>query len=53
MLRGEGNDTRLVATGKGQRTLINVSGSGNVQEVQGTRTAITDTYVYRGQIIPV
>lgn len=45
ILRGEGNNTKLVATGKGQRTLIDVSGTGNIKEVTGTRVKITDDYV--------
>ncbi|MEP6675771.1 MAG: hypothetical protein ABJA78_11470 [Ferruginibacter sp.] len=45
VLRGEGNDTKLVAAGTTQRSLINVSGKGNIKEIAGTRTAITDEYV--------
>jgi hypothetical protein len=53
ILRGEGNDengTKLIATGKDRRTLIQVSGDGNPQEVKGTRTQITDEYVPVGQV---
>jgi hypothetical protein len=48
VLRGEGNDengTRVIATGKGQRTLIAVSGKGNIKEVAGSRVKITEEYV--------
>ena len=48
VLRGEGNDTKLVASGAGQRTLISVSGTGKIEETAGTRTAITDDYVPTG-----
>jgi len=48
VLRGEGNDTKLVAAGTGQRTLISVSGTGNIRETAGTRSAITDDYVPTG-----
>ncbi|MBC7653357.1 MAG: hypothetical protein H7098_02650 [Oligoflexus sp.] len=52
VLRGEGNDengTKLVATGKSRRTLIQVSGDGNPREIKGTRTKVTDEYVPVGQ----
>lgn len=45
VLRGEGEATRLIASGKGQRTLINVQGSGRPTEITGTRVEITDNYV--------
>lgn len=45
ILRGEGKDTKLVATGTLQRTLINVSGNGKIEELPYTRTKITDAYV--------
>ncbi|MFT3827181.1 MAG: hypothetical protein QM731_24860 [Chitinophagaceae bacterium] len=48
ILRGEGNETKIVATGRGQRTLISVSGEGNIKETAGTRTEITDAYVPTG-----
>jgi hypothetical protein len=44
VLRGEGNQTKLIATGKGQRNLITVSGKGNIQQV-GEKIKITDAYV--------
>ena len=45
VLKGEGEETKLVATGSGQRSLIAVSGSGNLKELPGTRRAITERYV--------
>jgi hypothetical protein len=45
VLRGEGEDTKLVAAGTVNRPLIDVSGKGNIKEVEGTRTKITDEYV--------
>lgn len=44
VLRGEGNNAKLVATGKGQRNLIAVSGAGSLQRT-GNKIAITDAYV--------
>ena len=52
VLRGEGcdeNGTRLIATGKDRRSLIQVSGLGNPKEVKGTRTKITNEYVSVGK----
>lgn len=45
VLRGEGQGTKLIATGKGQRSLISAGGSGNLKEIPGTRRKITDAYV--------
>jgi hypothetical protein len=45
VLRGEGDETKLVAAGTVNRPLIEVSGTGKVQELKGTRTTITDEYV--------
>ncbi|WP_345954567.1 DUF4955 domain-containing protein [Mucilaginibacter sp. PAMB04168] len=48
VIRGEGNTangTCIVATGKGQRTLLQVSGDGRLQEIAGSRTDITDAFV--------
>lgn len=45
VIRGEGMETKLVAAGTVNRPLIDITGSGKVQEVKGTRTQITDTYV--------
>lgn len=48
VLRGEGDATVLVAKGNNKRALIQVSGNGNIEEVKGTRTAVTDNYVPTG-----
>lgn len=45
ILRGEGLSTKLIATGAGQRKLINVNGNGKSKEIPNTRTRITDNYV--------
>ncbi|MES2371087.1 MAG: hypothetical protein V4557_00815 [Bacteroidota bacterium] len=45
VLRGEGDETKLIATGTVQRTLISISGAGAVKEVTGSRVKITDAYV--------
>jgi len=45
ILRGEGNETRLVAQSKRQVSLIDISGKGNLSEIKGTRVKITDEYV--------
>jgi hypothetical protein len=45
VLRGEGPETKLVATGKGQRSLIFAAGKGAMKEEENTRKKITDTYV--------
>ena len=45
VLRGEGNETKLIATGAGQRALIAVSGLGREQPVESSRVKITDSYV--------
>jgi hypothetical protein len=45
VLRGEGDETKLIATGKGQRKMIIVSGKGNAEEIAGSRKKITDKYV--------
>ncbi|PTR01550.1 hypothetical protein C8P68_101784 [Mucilaginibacter yixingensis] len=47
VLRGEGDDkngTRIVATGKGQRTLLNIEGAGNIKPA-GAKVDITDGFV--------
>lgn len=49
VLRGEGEATQLVATGKGQRSLIVVSGAGTAKEIKGTRTILTEDYVPVGR----
>ena len=48
VLRGEGdneNGTVLIASGKGQRKLLSISGSGRRSEIQGTRMPVSDPYV--------
>jgi hypothetical protein len=48
VLRGEGDgdkDTKLVATGTGQRTLLTIGGSGDIKEVPDSRVQITDGFV--------
>lgn len=45
VIRGEGSQTKLIATGKTQRNLLSISGTGALQEIQGTRTKILDAYV--------
>lgn len=45
VLRGEGDETKLIATGKGQRNLISVTGKGSLEELPGTRKKIADHYV--------
>ncbi len=45
VLRGEGEGTKLIATGTGQRKLISVNGAGKPKEVPQTRVQITDAYV--------
>jgi hypothetical protein len=48
VLRGEGDGpygTVLVASGKGKRTLLSITGTGRPEEIAGTRTRITDAYV--------
>jgi len=57
VLRGEGDGakgTKLLASGKGKRSLIIVSGSGAVKEIKGTRTLLTQDDVPVGQVfVPV
>jgi hypothetical protein len=48
VFRGEGdenNGTRIIASGKGKRTLLEVSGAGKITEVKGSRVSIKDDYV--------
>jgi hypothetical protein len=52
VLRGESNDpngTKFFASGKTQRTLIEVTGSGELKEIPGTRTALTENYIPVGR----
>lgn len=48
VLRGEGEETILIAEGNIQRPLIDVSGTGNAEEMAGTKTAISDEYIPSG-----
>ncbi|WP_181308572.1 hypothetical protein [Rufibacter sp. XAAS-G3-1] len=51
VLRGEGDNaegTKLVATGQGKRSLLEVKGQGSVKEVPNTRTKINDAFVPTG-----
>ncbi len=48
VLRGEGQETKLVAAGKGQRNLIAIAGTGSIKETAVTRRKITDDYVAVG-----
>src|SRR5262249_23786296 len=51
VLRGSGANTTLIhATGLGQRTIINLNGSGTRTAVSGTTHTITDKYVPVGAI---
>lgn len=45
VIRGEGNATKIIATGKGQRNLITIQGSGKLKEIKATRQKIKDSYV--------
>lgn len=45
VLRGEGEETKLIATGKGQKKTIVASGMGKPTEIAGSRIKITDKYV--------
>lgn len=48
VLRGEGDHkqgTRLIATAASQDPLLDVSGTGSIKEINGTRVSITDDYV--------
>lgn len=45
VLRGEGEGTKLVATGKGKRKTIVASGDGELIEIPNSRTKITMKYV--------
>lgn len=45
VLRGEGTETKLIATGNVQQPLISVNGNGSLSEVRGSRIKITDKYV--------
>jgi hypothetical protein len=48
VLRGEGDETKLVALTNKQQPLIAVSGEGNVKKLEDTKVKITDKYVPTG-----
>lgn len=50
VLRGEGDETIIIAEGNVRRPLIEVSGTGNAEEIPGTRTAITNEYIPSGSM---
>lgn len=50
VLRGEGDETKLIATGKGQRSLIAVTGTGKITEIKDSRRQIRNKYVPVGAI---
>jgi hypothetical protein len=46
VLMGEGESvTKIIATGTVQRTLISIKGDGHLQEINGSRTRISDPFV--------
>ncbi|MEI6264368.1 MAG: hypothetical protein WCP74_04655 [Sphingobacteriia bacterium] len=45
VIRGEGPETKLIATGKMQYSLFKFTGSGSVSEKKNSREKITDEYV--------
>lgn len=45
VLRGEGEQTKLIASGKGQRKLVIAAGEGELEELAGTRIRIITAYV--------
>jgi hypothetical protein len=45
VLKGEGDSTKIIGTGKGKRSLIIAKGSGRVKEINGTRENIKDNHV--------
>jgi len=45
VLRGEGDETKLIATGRGKRKTIMVSGKGKANEIASSRIKIADHYV--------
>lgn len=48
VLRGEGEETILLATGKEQRNLVSINGSGARKEINGSRRRILDKYLPTG-----
>ena len=45
VLRGEGSETRLLAKGQEQRTLLRVIGGGSLKETQGSRIKLKNKFV--------
>jgi len=45
VLCGEGDETKLIATGTVQRSMISFSGNGNLKETPGTKVKIMDEYI--------
>jgi len=48
VLRGEGPGTVLIATGRGQRNLVSVTGTGEIREIEGSRRIIDQEFVSVG-----
>ena len=48
VLKGEGDATKLLAVGKGQRSLVSISGTGKRTAIENSRQMITDAYVPLG-----
>jgi len=48
VLRGEGPGTVLIATGRGQRNLVSVTGKGEIREIEGSRRPIDQEFVSVG-----
>jgi hypothetical protein len=48
ILRGEGDETKLIATAKKQVSLIEVTGKGSVTEIKGSRVKVLDEYIPTG-----
>lgn len=48
VLRGEGDHesgTKIIASGKGKRNLLEIKGTGKIEEIEGSRKKIVDGYV--------
>ena len=45
VIRGEGNNTKLIAIGTGRRALISVLGAGSSRPIETSRVKIVDAYV--------
>ncbi len=51
VLRGEGEETRLIAISRQQHSLILAQGKGSVTEIAGTRQQVLDDYVPAGATV--